>query len=145
MTNYLDVLIELKTELFGSPSIKFEFSNDCYNNFQTKPGVYAIYDENTIIYAGESGNLRQRMKDIRNTQNHNIRRLLGEHHFSNHKHYWKASSTKKFHPEVEALVISYIESNIYVRSIATVIGRKELEELITSENKQLLNKRKKRI
>ena len=47
-----------------------------------KPGVYAIKENNRIIYVGESGNLRGRMTELLNSRQHIIRRTIGKKLFS---------------------------------------------------------------
>lgn len=84
------------------------------------------------------------MEQLRNTKQHNLRRLLGEFLFSDDSNYWKASAQRRFHPDIEVKLEKYMNENLYVKLMPTVIGRIELEELLIVELKGLLNKRKKR-
>lgn len=143
-SKYQTILHDLKEELLGQPLLKFQTNSDWMAEIPKKPGVYLFHLNEKIIYVGESGNLQGRMKDLRNTQNHNLRRLLGELKYSNDANYWKASSRRKFHPEIEVKLQNYMKENLYVQMMPTVIGRKEVEELLTSELEGLLNKRLKR-
>lgn len=84
------------------------------------------------------------MKDLRDIQNHNLRRLLGEFLFSDDVNYWKASSRRKFHPDIKAKLEKYLEKHLSMQLMPTIIGQKELEDSLTSMLEGLLNKRKKR-
>lgn len=48
------------------------------NEYPNEPGVYLIRDKDEIIYVGETGSIRGRMKAIIDTRNHVIRRTLGK-------------------------------------------------------------------
>jgi hypothetical protein len=142
--NYSMILQNLKDELLNSSIQKFKLEKTWFEGIPNEPGVYIFHIQKKIIYVGESGNLRGRMKDLRNTQNHNLRRLLGEFLYSDDSNFWKASSRKKFHPEIEAKLEIFMIENLYVRFMPTIIGRKEIEDLLTLELDGILNKRRKR-
>ena len=137
-------LEELEDELSNAPKFKVDLSTEWINTFSTKAGVYAVYQGQAMIYIGETGCIRKRMNDLRNTMNHTLRRLLGEKMFSTRSDYKRASSTQKYSPEIESELEKWMCQNLQISSIPVSLGRKELEERITSTNLQLLNKRTKR-
>jgi len=59
-----------------------ELTREWARNFPDEAGVYLFREDGEICYIGETGNLRGRMSDILNTQNHTIRRNIGAYHFS---------------------------------------------------------------
>ncbi len=80
-----------------------------------------VMSEKQEIYKAEMG-------DILSTYHHTLRRNLGHHHFSNHPSYEKASSRKKYAPEIESQLDELIENHLTMSFILTDLGRKELEE-----------------
>ena len=68
------------------------------------------------------------MSDLLSTYHHTLRRNLGQHHFIEHPLYQKASSRKKYAPEIESLLNDYLENNLTISYVLTDLGRKELEE-----------------
>jgi hypothetical protein len=46
--------------------------------FHSEAGVYLIREKGIICYVGETGSMRERMRDLLNSQNHVIRRNIGE-------------------------------------------------------------------
>jgi hypothetical protein len=65
------------------------------SQFPTKAGVYAVFDGKRLIYVGETGSLRGRMKDLRDTRNHTLRRQIGAAKFSDRNGYQPATSKRK--------------------------------------------------
>lgn len=116
------------------------------NNFPSKPGVYCFFESGNLVYVGESGNLCERMKDMLNTKNHNLRRLIGESKFSKHKGYKKASSKQSYSEEIEVKLVEWIKNSLTVSSVPIHIGRKEFEDWVQATNPEIkfLNKPKKR-
>ena len=47
------------------------------NTIPSKAGVYAFKQDNKVVYVGETGNLRGRMKDLLDSRHHTIRRSIG--------------------------------------------------------------------
>jgi len=125
---------------------KFVLTREWCKSFSDKAGVYLIFREDKLIYVGETGHLRKRMYDLLNTKNHCLRRSCGEHLFSKHKNYIKASSSISFPVEIEDLLNKWIEANLYISCLPLNLGRKEFEEWIFSTTPvgQLLNKRSQR-
>jgi len=111
------------------------------SQFEEKPAVYVFIDKKNseIVYAGETGNLRKRMGQLRRTVNHNIRRNIGEKFFSNINNYSPASSTRKFEETIEKAVNDYLENNLLLSFLYIDYGRKELEEYLIKKD-ELINK-----
>ncbi len=109
-------------------------------------GVYVLIENKKIIYVGESGNLRGRMKDLLDSRHHIVRRTIGKKYFSNIEGFKEASNRLKFPQHIEELVNKHICHQLYMSYLEVPLGRKELEEYIhnkiSTENK--LNKRGKR-
>jgi hypothetical protein len=65
--------------------------------FSTDAGVYLIRENGKISYVGETGSIRARMTDLLNTQNHVIRRTIGNTKYKDHSGFEKATSQKKIY------------------------------------------------
>ena len=102
--------------------------------FPSEPGVYCFFENNILKYVGETGNIRARMRDMLNTKNHNLRRLIGEYKFSNHIGYEKASSKKSFNQEIENKLCAWMRKHLEVSCLAINIGRKEFEDWVQDNN-----------
>lgn len=96
-------------------------------------GAYLIFEDETPCYVGETGNLKKRMNDLRNTKNHSFRRSMGHKHFGGHAEFFKATSSKSFHPDIEILLRNRIMENFRVSLVPVKLGRKELEEHICNK------------
>ena len=57
-------------------------SSKWVKSFPNKPGVYVAFEGSKIVYVGETGNIRGRMKDLLDTRHHNLRRNIGRLKFS---------------------------------------------------------------
>ncbi len=100
-------------------------------------GIYLAWQDNNIVYAGETGSLRGRMHDMMDTRHHNLRRHIGFELFGE-----TASTTEKFTDE-EALD-TFIRANISITSMVVKLGRKELEESIIAKFNPKYNRKGKR-
>lgn len=107
---------------------KIEISRAWVKQFPTEAAVYLFREDGNICYIGETGNLRGRMGDLLSTFHHTLRRNLGNHHFSEHPLYEKASSKKKYASEIEIMLNQRLENHLTISYILTDLGRKELEE-----------------
>lgn len=103
------------------------------------PGVYVFFEEGKPCYVGETGNIKKRMNDLRNTLNHSLRRNFGHKHFNKHLEFNKATSKRKFHASIEELLNELMKNNLQVSMLRVDLGRKELEEHVC-EKYQLLEK-----
>ncbi len=115
-----------------------------FSEFPTRPGVYVVFEHERLIYAGETGSLRARMKDLRDSRNHTLRRQLGASLFAGHPDYRPATSKQKFPPAIETLLSRHIEENLSVKALPVIIGRKEIEELLVERERPKYNLRSRR-
>ena len=111
-------------------------------------GVYALKqtDSDNLVYVGETGSLRGRMKDLLDSGHHTVRRTIGERFYFEIEGFVKATSKVKFPDHIEILVNDHICTKLSIAYIEVKLGRKELEEFIQdSINIDMrLNKRGKR-
>lgn len=126
---YLDNLLK---NLLSAERHAITLKRGWAKQFPNTPGVYIIRREETIIYAGETGSLSGRMKDLNNTRNHILRCSLGNELYSKRIDFTKASSQNRFCNEIEAELNRYFSSNLTLSFITVELGRKELEELLFS-------------
>lgn len=112
----------------------------------SKAGVYVFKDNDKIVYVGETGNLRGRMKDLLDSRHHTIRRTIGVKFYSTIDGFVKATTKIKFPMHIELLVNEHICEKLLLAYIEVSLGRKELEEMIESDIDKAvrLNKRGKR-
>lgn len=111
-------------------AVRIDLTTAWANQFPTKAGVYAIFDGKTLIYVGETGSLRGRMKDLRDTRNHTFRRQIGAAMFSDRSGYRPATSKTKFPEAIEEALNTYIKKNLSVKLLPVLLGRKEIEEYL---------------
>jgi hypothetical protein len=97
-----------------------------------KPGVYVIKERGIIVYVGESGNLRGRMKDLLDSRHHTVRRTIGRKLFSDIEDFTMATSRAKFPEHIEQSLNDHICKNLTIAYLEVQLGRKELEERIQS-------------
>lgn len=138
---------KLKNDLLNNSHWKdASLTTEWANTFPDEAGVYALRENNQIIYVGETGNIKGRMKDLLDSRHHTVRRTIGERHFSKIKGFKKATTRLKFPAKIEEMVNTYIQKNIQVSCVEVPLGRKELEELVEAKiHKDIrLNKRGKR-
>ena len=69
---------KFEKELFDSEKIKFSFDRTWSSSFPSEAGIYAIFDDDKLVYVGETANLKERMKEVKRTYNHSFRRSLGK-------------------------------------------------------------------
>jgi hypothetical protein len=141
-------LSSLSTSLLHASNFReIVMTRDWANGAPNEAGVYVLKEGENIIYVGETGNLRGRMRDLLDSRNHIVRRTIGSALFSNHSSFQKATPSIKFPDVIETLINNHICGQLKVSYIAVSLGRKELEELIQSTIPQgiRLNKRGKRI
>lgn len=96
--------------------------------FPTNPGVYCIFEGRDLIYSGETGSLKGRMRDLLDTRNHTLRRQLGNTKFGKHSGYRAASSSVKFPDDIEKLLTDFMLTHLKVKALPVSLGRKEIEE-----------------
>ena len=119
--------------------IKAEISLEWAKSFPLEPGVYIAWQNNEIVYVGETGNLSKRMRDLRDTRNHSLRRHVGFKLYDE-----KATSSKKFLPKNEERLDDFFRRNIRISYLPVSLGRKELEESIFANHNPVYNQKGKR-
>lgn len=132
--------IDFENILFKTNRIKIE-RNLTWRRKHLKnvPGIYAIFDNNNLVYIGETGDILKRMADITRTVNHTFRKQIGANKFNGIK------SSKKFDADIEELIDKYFDTNLYLTFIEVNYGRLELEiYLVDKYQDQILNSVKKR-
>jgi len=129
---------EIESELLKKEKrISVKFGKEWTNQFPAKPAVYMFFEDGKICYIGETGSIKGRMGDLRNTKNHNLRRNVGAAKFSEHKEYIKASSSRGYHKEIEEFLNITLEKNFAVSYFEIQIGRKEFEEWIYTKHNSI--------
>lgn len=134
----------LHDRLQDQPLVQIQFTKDWARFAPITAGVYAIYEGENIIYVGESGSLRGRMRDLRRTMNHTFRRSLGRSLYTDHPEFAPATSKRKFSATIESSLSAYMESGIRIRVLTVLFGRAEFEEFLISKYNPKLNKKTKR-
>lgn len=131
LINREDYLLSLESDIMNRKKWKkISKLNQWLNNVPKDAGVYLLRNKRNIIYVGETGNLKKRIKDLSETRNHSFRRTIGKKLFAHLSCYKDASSSKKFPQEIEIKLNEYIQGNIEVSYLDVNLGRKELEEFI---------------
>lgn len=137
--NFMKFVDEV-AKLFLNPSYRMQLTIEVSAIAPQAAGVYAIYDKGSLIYAGETRNLKNRLSDIFKTKKHTFRRTLGELKFADYEGYTKASTREKFCDTIENELNTYCSENLTIFWIPILVGRKEIEELIISQCPNTLNK-----
>lgn len=104
--------------------------------FTDLAGVYLIFENDELIYVGETQNIRRRMSEMLNSKQHTLRRSLGSRLFFNHPEYEKPSSNKGFSSNLEKELELYITNSLTVSVMPLDLGRKEFEEWVLKNNPQ---------
>lgn len=140
-------LASLKSKLLAYENRKpVELTLEWAKKAPDQAGVYVLLLENEVVYAGETGELSGRLKDLRLTVNHSVRRTLGKLLFSKEEGYEDATSKKPFPLAIEFKLDEYMRKNLQIAYLTVNLGRKELEEAIVADipQKFKLNVRSKR-
>lgn len=89
-------------------------------------GVYCIWCDGQLDYAGETRSLIRRMRNLNDTRNHTFRRKVG-HKILN---FPKVTASQTFSPEHELELNEYMAKHYLVTFIEVPFGRKEVEDFI---------------
>lgn len=130
-----DLKADAEHTLINRPELRHRFDNsDAWHHlFPDAPGVYAIFIGDKLVYVGESGNLRARMRDLRETRNHTFRRHHGKALFSSRKGFVAASASRCFADDLEAELNKQMGEHVRVCATTVFFGRKEIEEHLTAK------------
>jgi len=129
------VITEIDEELLNKANWKkFSYNINWNNDISKKPGVYAAFEKDELIYIGQTADLKSRMSDIRRTYNHTLRKKIGKERL-------KASLVKnKFSNEIEEKLTQYMVEHISFSFQPISFGRLEVEsQLVKKYAEQLLN------
>lgn len=133
------LLAEMKDTLINQPRVKIELTYSWASQFPSEPGVYSIFEDEELVYVGETGNIRERMRDILDTRHHTLKRNIGKQNFSNAPGFRAASSKKKFPENIEKMVNEWLLQKMSVSVMPLYLGRKELEVFIFKSMKKTYN------
>ncbi|MEQ6390820.1 GIY-YIG nuclease family protein [Bacillaceae bacterium S4-13-58] len=126
---YAELIKEVEFAKANNPKYAlYGADHNWYNEAPSLSGVYLIWHDKTLVYVGETSNIKKRMRDIQDTRNHTLRRKVGRMHFSNEQGFLSPISSKKFTPEIEDKITHYMKKNFKITYIPLMIGRKEIEE-----------------
>lgn len=132
--NTAKYLLSLYDKLLNEcKSHRIELTRAWASNFPSAPGVYIFRNKAEIIYVGETGNLRGRMKDMIDTRNHVLRRSIGKKLYCEIEGFKSASARVKFSDVIEDMLNTHIKDNLTVCCMTVELGRKELEEKIQKD------------
>ena len=68
-------LQQISKQLFVRPQW---FLEEAFERAPAKAGIYGIWKGETLEYVGETGNLKKRIGDLRDTRNHTFRHSIGK-------------------------------------------------------------------
>lgn len=127
---------EHEAALLCRPDLRTPYSKkDAYHLlFPESPGVYCISDKGVPVYVGETGQLRGRMRDLRETLNHTFRRSLGKTLFENRPGFVPATASRRFQRSLEVELDGYMEQHIAICGRVVYFGRKEVEEYLVHKH-----------
>ncbi|MFA6224957.1 MAG: GIY-YIG nuclease family protein [Methanoregula sp.] len=110
--SYLD---EMENHLLNPENQKnLKLSRVWAKEIPPKSGTYVAFENGTVVYIGETGNIQERMKDLLDSRHHTLRRNVGRYNFSKLDGYLYASSKDKFPPHIEEKVISWLTEKIKI-------------------------------
>lgn len=143
----IDYLNQLKGMLMKPSNFKcVSLNREWTRSFPSLAGVYVFMHKSKLVYVGETGNLRERMKDLLDSRHHTIRRTIGKRFFIDIEGFVAATNKLRFPEHIELLVNKHICEELQIAYLPVSLGRKELEEQIMSEIEKgiSLNQRGKR-
>lgn len=127
-------LLELEEQLLSAPRHPVLLTPEWRNLYPRDPGVYLVFEDDGLVYAGETGSIRARMGDWFDSRNHVIRRNIGERHFSKVPGFVKASARVGFPADIEAMLETRIRERFKVAALPVHFGRVELEEHLVEKH-----------
>lgn len=137
-------LKRIEDHLFNQSNWRdIELTRDWARTFPVDSGVYALFENGTPVYFGETGSLRARVMDMLNSQHHTVRRALGELRFKDIPGYQRATSSIKFPEHIEQLVQEAV-LRLKISTVKVAFGRKEFEEFAGEKYQPELNRSSKR-
>ncbi len=126
-----EVIAEL---LDNQTARRFQHTREWAKRAPASAGVYTIFEDNVLIYVGETGCIQKRMMDdLLNTRHHSLRRSLGADLFRHETDYQPATTRNNFPPRIEELLKNYMEEHLSVNTMVVPFGRLEIEETIIGQ------------
>jgi predicted MPP superfamily phosphohydrolase len=116
-----------EAELLASPRHKIDLTTQWSKHLDKCAGVYFIFDNNVLVYIGETANLYKRMKEIGRTYNHSFRKKLGRKLQPDAK---IERGKYVYDTELETLLTAYCNTNISVACKPLAFGRLEVESYL---------------
>jgi len=107
--------------------------------FPSKPGVYLAFEDDELVYVGETANINDRMRDMSRTYNHTFRIHIGKKVTGK-----KVPDSGKYEPDEEKKITDYFNKHITLSCLVVELGRRELEEVIIRKRATLYNRVSKR-
>lgn len=126
----VEFLYFLLDNLKNKEKINITLDRNWSKDFPDKPGVYVFFEKSKIVYTGETNSIKDRMRDILDSRHHTLKRKIGVLNFSHVNGFKKANSKTKFPLKIEGLVNDWIIRKMKFSFLPTILGRKELEDLI---------------
>ena len=123
-------LKSLEEKLINAERVKFENKK----SIPKSPGCYIAWQNDAIIYVGETTNLFKRIRKMTRMGGHSLRKRIGRRMYNEPK------STKRFTPVKEEKLNQYLIDNIKISYLVVKLGRKELEEIIMDKYDPEYNK-----
>jgi len=117
-----DIIDDVESTLLTMSKIRFDFDRKWSSNFPAKAGIYAIFDNEELIYIGETANIKERMKEVKRTYNHSFRRKLGKH-----LNQGAVIENGKFDEVIELALNGYFTNQISFSFKVLNFGRLEVE------------------
>lgn len=138
------ILLGYESQLLDKNTrMKFSQYNSWINDVSEEAGIYVFFNSSDLVYVGQSGLLKGRMRDVRRTVNHTLRRAIGRELFYHEKGFEKATSKNKFPDHIEVMVDEYMQK-LDIRILPVPFGRAEIEEYIVDKYSPLFNTKRKR-
>lgn len=124
------IMQEIEETLLTQDKIEFTFDRKWSSNFPDAPGIYTIFDNNSLVYIGESANVKERMKEIKRTVNHTFRKKLCR------KLHGKQPIEKSRYPsKIEKALDEYYKKNLTFSAVELQFGRLETETYLINKYK----------
>lgn len=138
------LLDSFENKLFSQERKSISLTKKWAEEFSEDAGVYAVFEDDEIVYVGETGKLTGRFADLLDTRNHALRRNVGKQRFHSAPGYKDASVRDKFPTHIETLVENRIKNNMKVSVLTLKLGRLELEEWLIEKHDPRYNLKRKR-